>query len=191
MTFIGGDQLGLFGAPAVEVDDAPEVTAGAWPRDCANPDGIRPCPRVSCRHHLLLDEVYSGPAPALAINRAGSLVQLRGRRPELAADATRAEVDAFADAAVEALWRLPDTCAREVAHRHRLARPDAFEAMTWDEIAVVLGVADEDELIEEYAGIVDGLRGEVFAAGGDPGVDDEAIAAVVARAGELLARRTR
>lgn len=184
MTFAGADdQLGLFGSPAVEVDDTREPTRiGAWPTDCANVEGIRPCPHVTCRHHLLLDEVYSGSGePSLAINRAGSLVQLRGRRPELAPDASRPEVAAFTTLALDALWRLPDTCAREVARRYRQARPDEAEAMTGDEIAAVLGVADPDELLEELAAIVDGLRGDVWAAGGDPDRDEEAVAALVRR----------
>lgn len=174
------DQLDLFGVPVPE-DDGPRepLAIGVWPMDCANVDGIRPCPRVTCRHHLLLDEVYSGTAPSLAINRAGALVQLRGRRPELAPDASRLEFELFAEAAVAVLWNLPDTCSREVARRYREVRPDADEAMTFPEIAAVLGVGDPDELAEEFADHRAGLRGEAIEAGGDPDVEESAVEALV------------
>lgn len=174
MTFVDDRQLDLFGghAPAVDDDETDPIEVGVWPMDCANVEGFRPCPRVTCRHHLLLDEIHSGDGkPSLAINRAGSIVRLRGRRPELAPDASRADFDEFAGDAIAALWRIPDTCAREVARRYRQRRPDATAAMTTDEMAAVLGVADPESLSDELAEIIDGIRGEVYAAGGEDSDD--------------------
>lgn len=193
MTFSSdqGDLFGGFVAPAD--DDAREpLTVGAWPTDCANVEGVRPCPRVTCRHHLLLDLAYSTDTePNLVINRArrsAGLVVVRGRRPELGIEATPAQVARFIDDALAALWLLPDTCSREVARRAALAveRTDPLlvepqVAMTWAEVAAVLGVADPDELVEEFAEIRDGLRGEAVEAGADPDVEDEAAVAIVQR----------
>lgn len=187
MTFIDGDQLDLFGAAPAAEDDGLDVTAtGAWPMDCANPAGVRPCPHVTCRHHLLLDEVYSGPGePSLAINRVGSLVQLRGRRRELSPDASRIEVERFIDEAVAALARLPDTCSREVARRARdaadRAEADRPYAMTLPEIAAVLGESDPDELVDELAALGDALRGEAIEAGAEPGDEVGAVQALAGR----------
>lgn len=184
MTLSGADQGDLFAGYRAEVDDTTKPTAvGVWPTDCRNALGLRPCPFATCRHHLLLEFVYSNPTePNLAINRAGSLVPIRGRRPELSLDASRAEVEAFADDAVAALWTLPDTCSREVARRAHLAHDGSDgPAMTFPAIAAVLGVADPDELAEEFAELRDGLRGEAIEAGGDPDVEEDAVTAIVGR----------
>ena len=201
MSFSGG-QGDLFAGPApADVDDwdadaREPLEVGAWPRDCANVEGLRPCPFVSCRSHLLIDEVYAGPsAPNLAINRASRpdvpRERLRGRRKELSPDASRAKVAAFADDAMAALWRLPDTCAREVARRAHddeqaaasaLGRAERIEVMTFAEIAAILGdTSNGDGIEDEFGIIVERLRGEAIEAGADPTVEGEAVEALAGR----------
>lgn len=72
--------------------------------DCAN--GSRPCPWVSCRHHLLLD-----------IGRDGRLLRARDFD----------EIDARSIA--DALEEMPETCALDVADRGPRSAADVAELL--------------------------------------------------------------
>jgi hypothetical protein len=82
--------------------------------DCI--DRPRPCPWVSCRYHLLLDQTPGG---TLTINRAGTPPgadrAIRPRRRSLPVEAT------WQDTALDALDHLPETCALDVAARGGLS----------------------------------------------------------------------
>lgn len=194
MTYADRDdrQGDMFAVPRLPPEVPPEehdghFEVGAWPMDCLNADGYRPCPYpVRCRHHLLFNDVQSeAGVPALTLNQARhpDLVQLRtrGRYEEVArAETNYAKLEGFAITALERLWELPDTCSREVARRAAMASEDSSEpAMTFPEIAAVLGIGDPDELAEEFADHRAGLRGEVIEAGGDPDVEESAVEALV------------
>ncbi len=190
-------QLDLLKPPAEDDGEYDGYLAiGVWPRDCANVHGYRPCPYARCRHHLLIDEVYAGPgAPSFSLNRARdpSILSIRstqGRKPELSPDDDDAVLAAFEDLAVERLWELPDTCAREVARRAYEAEQAASfleerkaraTVMTFGEIAPIVGVGDEDELAEECADTLAGILGTAIEAGADPGIEEDAAAAIVER----------
>ncbi len=75
--------------------------------------GLRPCPYVSCRHHLLIEVSEHG---VLTMNRP----KLGPGRPGTYR-VEREDQDWFAelwiDAAVEALFQMEDTCSLDVADR--------------------------------------------------------------------------
>lgn len=97
---------------------------------------MRPCPWISCRHHLLL-EVASGKlgrdlrATSLRLNapRSG-----RGRRPGLASSAAEALVHVWIDDALEQLQRMPYTCTFDVVADYPDGLPPSL-------LAPILGVS--------------------------------------------------
>lgn len=110
--------------------------------DCK--DGPRPCPWVSCRHHLLLEIAKHGPKTddagnprdsrptTIRLNRAPDSGVL-GRRPGLNANAPAELVRAWIRDAVEHLDAMEYTCALDVADAH----PDGVSLV---DVAEILGV---------------------------------------------------
>jgi len=92
--------------------------------DCR--DGLRPCPWVSCEHHLLIElgrpykhgRSYPSRHPGLSLAVPGG----RGRRAQLAPSSSEVLVEAWIDQAVELLWSMPETCSLDVAERGASAR---------------------------------------------------------------------
>lgn len=79
--------------------------------DCV--DGPRPCPFVGCRYHLLLDVNHKGSLAIARNDNAGP-----GRPRVLTAKPTAADVvQGWIDSAVEALAKMRETCALDVAER--------------------------------------------------------------------------
>lgn len=191
--------------PSELIVDAPDPEHDGWlargvePMDCRNRAGLRPCPFVGCRAHLLLDHIETvRPEPNLVLSRArlpmfapppvlpGRPDPSLGRRPELTPTVRLGspEDQAFQRRALERLWELPDTCAREVAARE-LHHADAIRILTDDHgrggvpvrsaaaIARITG-ADEDETADVIDDALCLLRGAAIAEGADP--DDPASA---------------
>ena len=103
----------------------------------------RPCPWVSCRHHLLL-EVASPKVEQRADPRATTLrlnmprrdrIRL-GRRPGLASSAAAAIVQTWIDDAVELLSRMRYTCTFDVVR-------DYPDGLTSRALATILGVTEQ------------------------------------------------
>ena len=149
----------------------------------------RPCPWVTCPHSLLLeltapngDHAVAGevaglvvrgavaqPQPSLLLNRARRDGRpALGRPPTLAPDASKREVAAFEDAAVEQLETMPETCALDVATR----RPwpgDSSRGLgnTDEEVAEVLGLSVEAVIVAE-AEARSQFRGQAYLGGMAP-----------------------
>lgn len=70
--------------------------------------GPRPCPWVSCRHHLLISVTTKG-------NRIRLNAPSQSRRPTLSPRASDAEAEVFSDQAVEMLAYMGESCALDVA----------------------------------------------------------------------------
>ena len=81
--------------------DEPAITRPRTRADCVR--GPRPCPWISCRHHLAEPR----------INERGRLY-LNVLSDSLGVDADAATVDAFIDAASDALLDMAETCALDV-----------------------------------------------------------------------------
>jgi hypothetical protein len=81
-------------------------------------DEARPCPWVSCRHHLLIEMARlraKDPRPTvMRLNRASSERTKLGRRAGLSSSAAESIVRAWIDDAVELLSYMPYTCALDV-----------------------------------------------------------------------------
>lgn len=92
-----------------------EVLSIQRPRTRGECGEVRPCPWVSCRHHLLLDvHVVEGTRdrpPTIRFNGRS----VRG----LQTGADASEVQTFVDAAVERLDQLEHTCSLDVADEGR------------------------------------------------------------------------
>lgn len=169
------------------------LARGVEPMDCRNRAGLRPCPFVGCRAHLLFDWIETARfEPSIAISRArlpmfappapapGQPDPGLGRRRELAPTVRLGspEDQAFQRRALERLWELPDTCAREVAARDPLPA-DTIRILTDDHgrggvpvrsaaaVARILG-ADEDETADVLDDALCTLRGAAIAEGADP-----------------------
>lgn len=168
--------------PTEDVEHEGYLALGVWPMDCRNTLGVRPCPFVGCSSHTLLDYIdRPGGEPALTLSRArlpmfqppppkrGEPDPSLGRRRELAPTVPLGSSEdlAFQRRAVERIWELPDTCAREVARRgeHELLA-----------VARVMG-ADEDEVgkvLDDGLAIIKGAA----IAGGAATDDEDAVAAM-------------
>lgn len=110
-------------------------------------DGPRPCPWVSCRHHLLLEISHGKPRTnadgtkrdarptTIRLNRDEGDGRL-GRRAGLLAQCGAEVARAFIRDAVEHLEHMPETCALDVADKH----PDGIEISG---VAMLLGVTAE------------------------------------------------
>jgi len=186
LDLLAGDAPDLFGeADASDEEHRGWLAMGVEPRDCRNAIGVRPCPFVGCSSHLLLDHIHTPhhPEPSLALSRARlpmfrepDALPVRGRRRELPPSLPIGHpvVHSFIAAAVERLWEMPDTCAREVAARgpHELRQ-----------LAVVMG-AEEDEIGIDQDDAECALKGAAIVAGADPEDAEEMTTAVL----ELLTR---
>lgn len=173
------DTLELFEDAATDdVEHTGHLAIGVEPRDCRNVRGLRPCPFVSCPHHLLLDYMDTDrDEPNLTLNRArlpmfiprGEEVQL-GRRRELppTVPIASAEDHAFQHRAVERLWEMPETCEREVSMR---GEHDVRA------VARIMG-AEEDEVGKVLDDGLCALRGAAIVAGADPEDREEMAAAM-------------
>lgn len=112
-------------------------------------DGPRPCPWVSCRHHLLLeiasgkpiDGVRDARPTSIRLNRALE-AGLLGRRPGLAAVAPAEIVRAWIRDAVEHLDAMEYTCALDVADDH----PDGYPLVGVAELLGVTTAAIKEEV---------------------------------------------
>jgi hypothetical protein len=102
----------------------------------------RPCPWVSCRHHLLLEVAASKGGrdvrpTSLRLNRPPSgQGQATGRRSGLASSAAQGLVEQWIDDAVEQLAGMRHTCALDVADEY----PDG---LTERSVGLVLGVTEK------------------------------------------------
>ncbi len=172
--------LDLFADETEDVEHDGYLAIGVGPRDCRNVAGLRPCPFVGCPSHLLLDYIHgqAHAAPSLTLNRArlpmflpADHVPERGRRRELPPTTQLGSADdlGFQRRAVERLWELPETCAREVAERTGGLEIRALSKM--------LG-AEEDEVGMDLDDVLCAMRGAAILAGAS-GDDD---------AGEMLER---
>jgi hypothetical protein len=74
--------------------------------DCK--EGHRPCPWISCRHHL---------ADATVNERGRLHLMVLGPHDTLGLEATPDAVDDFVEAAAEAVVSMPDTCSLDVVDR--------------------------------------------------------------------------
>lgn len=102
-------------------------------------DGPRPCPWVSCRHHLLLEVASAAPKinadgvkrdarpTTIRLNMASQSGDL-GRRPGLLASAPAEIVRQWITDAVDHLDRMEWTCALDVAEAHEDGLPLADTA---------------------------------------------------------------
>jgi hypothetical protein len=99
----------------------------------------RPCPWVSCRHHLLLEVARSKGGrdvrpTSLRLNRPRT--GAKGRRPGLASSAAHHVVQQWIDDAVEQLLGMRYTCAFDVVEEY----PDG---LTEHSVGLVLGVSEK------------------------------------------------
>lgn len=92
-----------------------EVLALQRPRTRGECGEVRPCPWVSCRHHLLLDvHVVEG------TRARPPTIRLNGRSVRgLQTGVDASEVHTFVDAAAERLDQLEHTCSLDVADEGR------------------------------------------------------------------------
>jgi hypothetical protein len=109
------DRIACHATAGVEHDPPP-----ARPRtrgDCK--DGLRPCPYVGCSHHLLFDvDEYGSLFLARKTSRAGRrAIYDPGSTPQ-----GRALVEAWIDAAVDAVLEAEETCALDIADRYTDAK---------------------------------------------------------------------
>jgi hypothetical protein len=109
--------------------------------ECARGMEARPCPWVSCRHHLLLEIAGSSStkdprATSIRLNTAGRGRNALGRRRGLEASSAALIVRAWIDDAVELISRLRYTCALDVAE-------DYPDGITGASIGWLLGVTDK------------------------------------------------
>ncbi len=109
---------------AVEVVQAPQDGPRMTRGECVN--GVRPCPLVSCRHHLAVDVSESG---GISISGRGQTMRTLYRRGLEDEDAER-----LIDEVVEMLSTMPDTCSLDVADRG---------GVTLEEVGGLLGVTRE------------------------------------------------
>jgi hypothetical protein len=103
----------------------------------------RPCPWVSCRHHLLLEiatarqPAYDDPRPtAIRLNSPSRGARPSGRRPGLGASAAAHVVRSWIADAFERLVAMEFTCSLDVVE----AFPDGLEA--W-QVAAMLGTSEQ------------------------------------------------
>lgn len=163
-------------APGNDPEHDGWIARGVGPTDCRNRAGVRPCPFVGCRSHLLLDVIETARAePNLTISRArlpmfapppvapGQPDPSQGRRRELAPTVPlgSAEDLAFQRRALERLWELPETCARS----------GVAGGLSVRDVARRLG-AEEDEVGSDLDDVLCALRGAAIAAGADPEDED-------------------
>lgn len=123
---VPGPPAALVESRAEEPAPAPEPPPLPRPRtrgECV--DGPRPCPWVSCRHHLLLDI-------SVPVVRPPSLVLARADRARLSEYAAASLVRAWINDAAAELDRMPETCALDVADRG---------AMASERVAELIGVS--------------------------------------------------
>ena len=119
-------------------------------------DGPRPCPWVSCRHHLLLEVASAKPkagrdarATTIRLNRpntGGSGDVRMGRRPGLDAGCPDSIVRAWIDDASDRLDAMPYTCTLDVVEDY----PDGAPLPL---IAELLGVTDKAVGMELAGGV--------------------------------------
>lgn len=88
--------------------------------ECENPDGIRPCPWVSCRHHLALDVTSVGSIKLRSGPRKGSTLR----------NGQTWGVDDWLEAAADMLLDMPETCSLDVAGREGGVTLEEIAAMT-------------------------------------------------------------
>lgn len=99
----------------------------------------RPCPWVSCRHHLLLEVATADPsardkrATSMRLNAASGR---QGRRRGLQSSAAALLVRTWMDEAVEALSRMRYTCALDVARDYPDGAPTSL-------VAQLLGLSEQ------------------------------------------------
>jgi hypothetical protein len=99
---------------------------------CALPNGLRPCPWVSCRHHLLhLDVLQDG--------------SLKVDHQQLDIDASPAAAERFIEAVAEHVSHMRHTCSLDVADRG-----DA----TMEAVGKVIGVTRERVRQIEAKGLI-------------------------------------
>jgi hypothetical protein len=110
--------------------------------ECERGMEARPCPWVSCRHHLLLEVATIEPIkgrdarpPTLRMNRPNATRNTIGRRKGLANSAARELVQTWIDDAVELLPRMRYTCSLDVAEDY----PDGVSESS---VAWLLGVTE-------------------------------------------------
>lgn len=112
----------------------------------------RPCPWVSCRHHLLLEVASAGGkrrrATSLRLNRKNST---GGRRPGLRSSAAAALVQVWIDDAIELLAGMRYSCALDVVDAH----PDGLDRKKVGRMLGVTKQAIESE--ERQPSVVDAL----------------------------------
>lgn len=103
-------------------------------------DEARPCPWVSCRHHLLLEVAQASKganrAPSMRLNAASRERTRYGRRPGLRSSAAALVVRQWIDDAVELLSRMRYTCSLDVVE----AYPDGLSDAG---IAHLLGIHEQ------------------------------------------------
>jgi hypothetical protein len=101
----------------------------------------RPCPWVSCRHHLLLEVAASKGGldvrpTSLRLNRPELGERRMGRRSGLASSAAQHLVQQWIDDAVEQLAGMQYSCALDVADQY----PDG---VTERSVGLILGVTEK------------------------------------------------
>lgn len=99
--------------------------------ECVGHQG--PCPYVSCRNHLLFDVMEDGTLEVM--NR--EVVEVYGR----ALRETQDVPDGWSDAVLEALQRMPETCALDVADDEAWRRQDEFA--NYADVGTLIGCGRE------------------------------------------------
>lgn len=128
---VNSQQLSLLDLLHAPVEAEIEVERPKTRGDCV--DGFRPCPYVSCVHHLALDVMASGSLRLNAGEKLGSTLH----------QGQNFGAGSWMDRAVDALLKMPETCALDVADRG---------GITLEEIGALLNMKRERvRQIEEEA----------------------------------------
>lgn len=102
----------------------------------------RPCPWISCRHHLLLEVTETG---GVRLN-----LQTMGKRTTIAPTASWEEWAVFGEQVVEALAYATETCSLDRAQHVR----DRGEQLSAHELGGLLGESHQRAWVETRAAVV-------------------------------------